>query len=72
MFTDLDTEEPLPLEDANLNIEENNITFSIASLTENRHISVTVIATNAAGSNPSYTVISKCTVHPLHAYCNCI
>ena len=59
MFTDLDTEESLQIENTNLNIEENNITFSIARLTENRHFGVTILASNAAGSNPSYTVISK-------------
>ena len=40
-------------------VTENTITFSTGQLIGNRHYNVTVTATNAAGLNISYIIISK-------------
>ena len=57
---DLDTGESITLGDGELTIGENAITFTSEQLTDNRNYSVTVNATNAAGSTSSPPItISK-------------
>ncbi len=58
-FVDVDTEETITLGDADLTISETSIIFTTEQLRENRHYTVSVTASNIAGSAISHTVISK-------------
>ncbi len=58
-FMDVDTGETITLEETDLTIAETNITFTTQQLRGNRCYTVTVTASNAAGSATSETMISK-------------
>ena len=58
-FVDIDAGETITLGESDLILSVNNISFTIQQVRENRHYSVTVIASNAAGYAVSQIGISK-------------
>lgn len=60
-FTDVYSgEDVLILEDSDIFIDANNISFSVEALETNIHYMVTVEASNVVGVNRSHFNLSKC------------
>ncbi len=58
-FVDFDAGDIITLQDADLTLVGNNVTFTTDLLTTNRHYNITANASNSAGSSISHDSISR-------------